>query len=96
MLLEDIAQVNAQYLQQLCDDKCPESETLDFKRDLPGNSDKDKHELLKDICALANAGGGDLVYCVDEIDGVAASIVQRLRSLPTTQSDEFHRYWTRG
>jgi hypothetical protein len=75
LLLEDIAQVNAQYLQRLCDDKCPESETLDFKRDLPGNSDKDKHELLKDICALANAGGGDLVYCVDEVDGVAALIV---------------------
>lgn len=75
MLLEDIAQVNATYLQRLCDDKCPESETLDFKRDLPGNADKDKHELLKDICALANASGGDLVYCVDEIDGVATSII---------------------
>lgn len=75
MLLEDLSQVNAEYLQRLCDDNCPESETLDFKRDLPGNSDKDKHELLKDICSLANASGGDLVYCVDELDGVAASIV---------------------
>lgn len=75
MLLDDISQVNAQFLQQLCDDRCPESETLDFKRDLPGNSDKEKHELLKDICALANASGGDLVYGIDEMDGVAATIV---------------------
>jgi hypothetical protein len=75
VLLEDLAHVNAQYLQRLCDDRCPESDTLDFKRELPGNSEKDKHELLKDVCSLANANGGDLVYGVDEVDGVANSLV---------------------
>jgi hypothetical protein len=75
MLLEDLGQVTAEYLQRLCNDRCPESETLDFKRELPGNSDKEKHELLKDVCALANASGGDLVYCIEEDGGAATSIV---------------------
>lgn len=75
MLLEDVAELNAQYLQRLCGDGCPESQTLDFKRELPGNSDKEKHEFLKDVCSLANADGGDLVYGIQELDGVAESLV---------------------
>ena len=82
MLLEDIAKLNAQYLQQLCNDKCPESKTLDFKRELPGNSDKEKHELLKDVCSFANADGGDIVYCVEEVDGVANAIFPASSELP--------------
>lgn len=74
MLLDDLDQVDATHLQQLCSDGCPESETLDFKRELPGNSDKEKHELLKDVSALANSEGGDLVYGIDEKDGAAAAI----------------------
>lgn len=74
MLLEDLSQVDAIHVEQLCSGKCPESATLDFKRDLPGNSDKDKHELLKDVSALANSEGGDLVYGIDEVDGAATAI----------------------
>lgn len=75
MLLEDLSQVGAVYLEQLCSTRCPESETLDFKRELPGNSDKEKYELLKDVCALANLHGGDLVYGIEERDGAAATLV---------------------
>jgi len=74
LLLEDLSRVDSTHIAQLCAGKCPESATLDFKRDLPGNSDKDKHELLKDVSALANSEGGDLVYGIDEQDGAAASI----------------------
>jgi len=61
-------------MQKLCDDRCPESQTLEFKRDLPGNSDKEKHEILKDVSCLANTDGGDLVYGVEEIAGAAGSL----------------------
>lgn len=74
LLLETLDQIDKSTLQKLCDDGCPESQTLDFKRDLPGrsgNPDKEKHELLKDVCAFANTDGGDLVYGVAERDGAA-------------------------
>lgn len=75
MLLERLEELDEAKLQKLCDERCPESGTLDFKRDIPGTSDKDKHEFLKDVCALANAEGGDLVYGIDEDRGVAKDIV---------------------
>ena len=74
MLLFDTAQINMAYLQTLCTDQCPESDTLDFKRDAPGSADRDKHELAKDVSALANAGGGDLVYGIEDSDGHASKI----------------------
>jgi hypothetical protein len=75
VLLANLEQIDEAALQQLCTDKCPESGSLDFKREPPGNSDKEKNELLKDVCALANADGGDLVYGIAEADGAAGSIV---------------------
>lgn len=74
MLLQPLDQLDESLLQILCDDKCPESQTLDFKRELPGNSDKEKHELCKDVAALANTDGGDLVYGIEEKAGAAGAI----------------------
>lgn len=75
MLPLSLASINEARLQELCESECPESQTLDFKRELPGKQDQDKHELCKDVVALANAEGGDLVYGIEEKDGVAGSIV---------------------
>lgn len=75
MLLEQPKSFNEEKLQKLCDERCPESSTLDFKRVLPSTSDKDKSEFLKDICAFANAEGGDLVYGIEESGGVAKVLV---------------------
>lgn len=47
---------------------------MDFKRDLPGNADKDKNELRADVTSFANAGGGDLIFGVDEAGGVATAV----------------------
>lgn len=82
MLLMSLDSLDEVKLQQLCDERCPESGTLDFKRDLPSSSDRDKHEFLKDVCALANSGGGDLVYGIDESGGVASSIVPIAEEIP--------------
>lgn len=74
MLLANLDSIDASYLQQLCSDRWPESPTLDFKRDIPTNQAEEKTEFLKDISALANTDGGDLVYGIAEADGTAESI----------------------
>jgi schlafen family protein len=75
MLLETLDQVTADSLRKLCEDQCPESDTLEFKREIAGRLDKDKHELLKDVCAFANSDGGDLVFGIQEITGAASTLV---------------------
>ena len=74
MLLQPLDQINEQLLQKLCDDRCPESQTLEFKREIPGSAEKDKHEICKDVAALANTDGGDLVYGIEEHAGAAGAI----------------------
>ncbi len=74
MLLRTLDQVSAEFLSKLCNDRCPEADTLDFKRDLPGGLDKDKQELLKDVCSLANTDGGDLVNGIEEKAGAASAL----------------------
>jgi hypothetical protein len=74
MLLQSLDRIDGALLEKLCLDRCPESQTLEFKRDLPGSMDKDKHELCKDVAGLANSDGGDLIYGIDEKGGAAGAI----------------------
>lgn len=39
---------------------------LEFKQTLPGNSDDGKKEFLKDVTAMANSSGGDIIYGIRE------------------------------
>ena len=51
-----------------------EGRTIDYKRSLPGNTDADKKEFLADTSSLANSGGGDLVFGMDEAAGLPTQI----------------------
>ncbi|ANB73662.1 hypothetical protein AYM40_15825 [Paraburkholderia phytofirmans OLGA172] len=65
------------HLEQLIDERIQEGPHVDFKRELPAAwNDGAKHELYADVSAFANAGGGDLIYGLEEDDeGQAASLV---------------------
>jgi hypothetical protein len=47
---------------------------LDFKSKLYKQTDQDRHELAKDVTAIANAYGGDLVIGVEDDGGFAKAI----------------------
>jgi len=68
-------QVSEADLQRLIENRVPESITLEYKRDSYGANDQAKKEWLKDISALANTAGGDLVIGMEEDDGVASNLV---------------------
>jgi len=61
-------------LQALIDHEVRESRTLDYKRDWPADRDA-RTEVAKDVCAFANALGGDLVFGMREAGGAAAELV---------------------
>jgi hypothetical protein len=52
-----------------------EGRTIDYKRELPGNSDSEKKDFLADVSSFANTSGGDLVYGMDEDRGLPTQIV---------------------
>lgn len=65
------------HLEQLIAERSLEGPHLDFKRGLPPAWDNaSRHELFADVSAFANAGGGDLIFGVNEDDeGIATTIV---------------------
>ena len=51
-----------------------ESKTVEYKRDLPGNSESQKKEFLYDVSSFANTVGGDLIIGVEEENGVPSRV----------------------
>lgn len=56
-------------LGQLVNDGVTERKTLEYKRELPGNTDHDRKEFVRDVSSFANALGGHLLYGVREENG---------------------------
>jgi Putative DNA-binding domain len=52
-----------------------ENKTLDYKRDLPGQREGEKKEFLYDASSFANTLGGDIVFGVEEQNGMAINLV---------------------
>src|SRR6267143_4511428 len=57
--LETITEAN---LHSLVTEGRREDAQLEFKLTLPGSSDEEKKEFLKDVSAMANSQGGDIIY----------------------------------
>lgn len=80
MLPYALEKIDALVLDEICKQRFSESSTIDFKEELTKNNDQGKNELAKDVCALANADGGDLVFGIkEERDGGTAETVMPLR-----------------
>ncbi len=69
-------QVSYELLSQLVTNHVREQADLDFKRTLyhPKN-EKEKEELIKDVCAMANSGGGWIICGIAEENSAAADII---------------------
>ena len=66
-LPNDLTTTTQAHLQSLVDEGVGEGAHLDFKRDFPAAwADKQRHDLASDLSAFANAGGGTLIFGVDE------------------------------
>jgi predicted HTH transcriptional regulator len=91
VLDKPLQEVTGADIQALVDAGVAESRRLEFKEQLPGRDDKGLVEFCKDVTALANAQGGDLLFGVreerDEANkptGRAQSVVGHAQpSLPT-------------
>lgn len=72
----DFASISQFHFDDFVSRRVAESGSLEFKRDIPAEwTDKVKNEVLADISAFSNAGGGDIVYGIEQDkEGVAKAI----------------------
>lgn len=61
-------------VQNLIANQVSEGRTLEYKRDLPSDSNDARREFLADVTSFANAQGGDIIYGLAEANGAAAHI----------------------
>ncbi|MFH0801324.1 MAG: ATP-binding protein [bacterium] len=70
MISKPLDAVTKEDIESLILNQVRESRSIEYKRELPGNSDKDKHKFLKIISSFANASGGHLLYGIEAKDGI--------------------------
>lgn len=70
MIERDINKITKADIEALIVARRVEDKQLEYKSELPGNSEKDKREFLADVCAFANGAGGDILYGVDAETGI--------------------------
>ena len=74
MIPKRLAEVTITDLENLVHSEVREGKTIEYKRDLPDNSEGQKKEFLYDVSSFANTVGGDLIIGVDEDKGLPAEI----------------------
>jgi hypothetical protein len=72
MIARDLREIGEAEFSALIANAVAEGRTIEYKRDLPGNSDADKKEFLADASSFANTAGGDLIFGLEESQGVAS------------------------
>lgn len=61
-------------LLSLVENQVAERKTIEYKRELPSNTDDAKKEFLADITSFANASGGFLIFGIPEESGLPTEI----------------------
>lgn len=71
---KNIDEINMEDIRALQNNEVRECKYVDYKLQLPGGTDLDKKEFLKDISSFANANGGYIIYGVREENGIPTDI----------------------
>lgn len=71
---KNLSELTQDDLQALVTGQVSENIRLEYKRDLYGQNDNSKKELLKDVSALANSQGGHLIIGIEEFNGRADAL----------------------
>jgi len=63
---QKLSDIREQHLERLVNDQVQERDTIEYKKEMYGQSDEEKREMLKDITSMANYHGGYLIIGVEE------------------------------
>jgi hypothetical protein len=74
ILDKSFEEINEADLLLLVESKIPEKRNIEYKLDLPLDSNEGKKKFLADISSLANAAGGHIIFGVQEENGLPMAI----------------------
>lgn len=74
LIYKKFEEVGIDDIHQLQMNSVQEGKTIEYKLSLPGGSDQERKEFLADVSSFANTMGGDLIYGIEEENGIPKSI----------------------
>lgn len=80
-----ISDITQQDLESLIQNKVLESKIIEYKRDKVGTNEDSKKEFLADVSSFANSSGGDIVFGVEEKNGIPANLIGISDSSPNDE-----------
>ncbi len=85
MWSQNLERLIASDIQQLIADEVEESSTLEYKESLPAKGDDGRREFLYYVAALANGGGGFLIFGIADrrVDNKATGIADAIIGIET-------------
>lgn len=81
-------------IEALIDNAVSECRTLEYKQNLPGESEGDKKKFLADVSSFGNASGGDILYGVKaavDAEGKKTGAPESVQPIAQTTPDEAKR-----
>jgi len=75
MIKKELNAITVTDLNLLIENAITEGKTIEYKKELPNNSDSDKKEFLADVSSFSNTSGGDLIYGMTEEGGIPLEVV---------------------
>ena len=66
MKYSNINQITENEIRILIQEQVQENTHLEYKREIKFSNDREKKELLADVCSFANSGGGIILYGIEE------------------------------
>jgi len=66
MIPKELQEIEEEDLLSLIENEVLESRTLEYKKELPGDSKEDKIKFLANVSSFANADGGDIIYGIKQ------------------------------
>lgn len=75
MITKPIHTLTAEDIARLIDNRVAEGRRIEYKRESPGDKERDRREFLADVSSFANTEGGHLLYGITEEAGLPISIV---------------------
>ena len=74
MINKSFPEIDLADILQLIENGIAESKTIEYKRELPKNSDEGKKEFLADVSSFANSEGGDILFGVEAESGIPTKL----------------------